>query len=103
MSTVFYPSIHTTIPLNAMELRQQLGEVLERVHYRYDQFQIVRKDKPMARIVNEQYIQAIEYLVQDNPALAETLEIMLDKEFANALTEDVKPEAYLPLEAALKD
>lgn len=92
-----------TIPLNAMELRQQLGEILERVHYRYDQFQIVRKDKPMARIVNEQYIQAMEHLVQDNPALAETLEIMLDKEFTNALTEDVKREDYLPLEAALKD
>lgn len=103
MSTVLYPSIQTTIPLNAMELRQQLGEVLERVHYRYDQFQIVRKDKPMARIVNEKYIQAMERLIQENPSLTETLEIMLDRDFVTALTEDVKREDYLSLESVLKD
>jgi prevent-host-death family protein len=37
--------------LTAMELRERLGEVLDRVALRHDEFVISRKGRPMAAIV----------------------------------------------------
>lgn len=48
-------SIEYPTGISAIQLRQQMGEVLERVHYQFQQFRIMRKDKPMARLVNEEY------------------------------------------------
>lgn len=84
-------SIHSMTTLNAVELRQQLGEVLERVHYQAVQFRILRKDKPMARLVNEQYMEAIDQLIDTDPSLADTLALMLNEE-AMAIIEQGKSE-----------
>ena len=105
MSPALTSSLPSASTLNAVELRQQLGEVLERVHYRFAQFRIMRKDKPMARLVNETYMQTIERLLAEEPAMSETLEIMLDQEFMNALQQgdkEIDEGKLLPIEAALE-
>ncbi|MEO8391725.1 MAG: hypothetical protein ABI700_01915 [Chloroflexota bacterium] len=74
-----------TTPIQMLDLRKSLGELVERTHYQFLQFRIMRKDKPMARLVNEPYMQALETLVASDPAVAETLELLLDTEFMKAL------------------
>lgn len=76
--------------LSTMQLRQQMGEVIERVYYQYQQFRIVRKDKPMARLVNEDYMQAIDELIEADPALADTLALMLNDEAMHIITQGEK-------------
>jgi antitoxin (DNA-binding transcriptional repressor) of toxin-antitoxin stability system len=70
----------TLIP--AISARKQLGSLLERVYYQGQQFQITRKDKPMARLVGEPFIQAIEKLIESDEMLADTLAILLDQEIS---------------------
>jgi len=87
-----------------MQLRQQLGEVLERVYYQFQQFRVLRKDKPMARLVNEDYMQAIDYLIGSDPALADTIALMLNDEAAPILKEGAKEwrsGQRIPLDEAL--
>jgi antitoxin (DNA-binding transcriptional repressor) of toxin-antitoxin stability system len=71
--------------ISAISARKQLGSLLERVYYQGQQFQITRKDKPMARLVGEPFIQAIEKLVESDETLADTLAILLDKEILGAI------------------
>lgn len=73
----------TLIP--AISARKQLGSLLERVYYQGQQFQITRKDKPMARLVGEPFIQAIETLIEADKMVADTLAILLDKEILAAI------------------
>jgi hypothetical protein len=97
--------IHQTNTLSAIQLRQQLGEVLERVHYQSAQFRIMRKDKPMARLVNERYMQAIDELIESDPALADTLALMLNDEFMTIFEQGQKEWAAgkrIPIEEALQ-
>lgn len=105
MSNLSTVSLHPEYALSAIELRQRLGEVLERVHYQFAQFRITRKDKPMARLVNEDYMQAIERLMDEDPALAETLDIMLDEVAMRAIQQgeqEITEGKLLPLEAILQ-
>ena len=90
--------------ISTMQLRQQLGEVLERVHYQFQQFRILRKDKPMARLVNEEYMQAIDDLVESDPALADTLALILNDEATQILEAGAKEwrsGQRIPLDEAL--
>lgn len=73
------------ILIPAISARKQLGSLLEMAYYQGQQFRITRKDKPMARLVGEPYIQAIEKLIESDKALAETLAILLDKELLGAI------------------
>lgn len=96
---------HPTSSLTAIQLRQQLGEVLERVHYQFAQFRILRKDKPMARLVNERYMQAIDHLVESDPAVADTLALMLNEEFMTIFEQGQREWAAgkrIPIEEALQ-
>jgi prevent-host-death family protein len=105
MSNLSTLSLHPEYALSAIELRQRLGEVLERVHYQFVQFRITRKDKPMARLVNEAYMQAIEHLIDEDPALAETLEVMMDKSAMQAIRQgeqEIAEGKLLPLDAILE-
>ncbi|GEM_PF-2100714 len=76
---------HNPYGIGAVELREQLGEVLERVHYQFQQYRVMRKEKPMARIVNETYMQAIEQLLDSDSAIADTLALLLDNEAMDVL------------------
>lgn len=91
--------------ISTMQLRQQLGEVLERVYYQFQQFRVLRKDKPMARLVNEEYMQAIDYLIESDPALADTIALMLNDEATDILKhgkQEWSSGERIPLEEALR-
>ena len=71
--------------LNISEVRDKLTELSERAHYRFEQFQIRRKNKPLARIVSDEYMQVIDQLVEDNAGLADTIALMLNPDALNAV------------------
>jgi hypothetical protein len=103
----FTSSLTTSTPtLNISEVRDKLSELTERAHYRFEQFRITRKDKPLARIVSDEYMQAIEQLMQTNPVIAETLEIMMNAEAMHAIEQgdkEIAADELLPIEAILDD
>jgi Lhr-like helicase len=76
--------------LTPIQLRQQLGAVLERVYYQFQQFRIVRKDKPMARLVSEDFMQVIDQLIEEDPALADTIALKMNDEWQTAMTDSVE-------------
>ena len=95
-----------TTTIKALDARQRLGELLELVYYKGEQFRIVRKDKPMARLIGEPFIAAIEKVLKHNPRLAETIEIMLDEEAMQAIkkgTQEIREGKIIPLEEVLND
>lgn len=87
-----------------MQLRQQMGEVVDRVYYQWQQFRIIRKDKAMARLVNEEYMRAIEDLITADPAVADTLSLMLNDEAMRIIKQgeqEWRAGERIPLAAAL--
>lgn len=90
--------------IQTIQLRANLGAVLEQVYYQAKQFRIQRKDKPMARLVNERFMSAIDQLLQDDPALADTLALLLNDEAMTIIersrAEEVRGE-LIPLQEAL--
>jgi hypothetical protein len=83
-----------------------MGELLEQVHYRNAQFRISRKNKIMARLVNDKYLSALEELIRSDAALEDTLWLMLDKEARNIINESLaqsETARKIPLEQAFSD
>jgi hypothetical protein len=68
------------IAISAIQARQQLGELLEKVYYQNLQFLIARKNKPMARLVAEPFMRAVDKLLAEDQSLADTLALMLNDE-----------------------
>jgi hypothetical protein len=94
-----------TTTIHSPEMRSRLGELLEQSFYQQRQFRIVRKNKPMARLVSEPFMQALEHMMASDPALAETLEILANKEMMEAIeqgTQDIAQKNLFPLEATLE-
>jgi hypothetical protein len=79
-----------TTTIQAIKARQNFGELLEMAYYQNKQFRIARKNKAMARLVNENFMTAIDQLIEDDPALADTLAIMLNPEIRKALEKGEK-------------
>jgi hypothetical protein len=97
-------SVEHPTGISAIQLRQQMGEVLERVHYQFQQFRIMRKDKPMARLVNEEYMQTIDQLIESDPSLADTIALMLNDEAMGIIEQgqrEVRENKFIPLTEAL--
>jgi antitoxin (DNA-binding transcriptional repressor) of toxin-antitoxin stability system len=76
--------------ISITEARDKLSELTERAHYRFEQFRIARKDKPIARIVSDEYMQVIDQLVETDPGLADTIALMLNKDALAAIEEGIK-------------
>jgi len=80
--------------VGAIQARQNLGQLLEMAYYQNKQFQITRKDKPMARLVSENFMQAlsdsIEQIVENDPTLADTLALYFDPELQKDIEEGKK-------------
>ncbi len=76
-----------TTDIGAIEARKHFGELLERTHYQATQFRIKRKDKPMARLVNERFMEVIDQLMETEPGLADTVALLLNKEWQGAISE----------------
>ncbi len=98
-------AIPPTTSVQMLDFRKRLGGFVERAHYHFSQFRLIRKDKPMARLVSEPYMQAVEHLLEENPTLTETVEIMLDQTFSEALRRDDRDVAegkVYPIETVLE-
>ncbi len=94
-----------TSDIPALDVRQRLGELLERVYYQAMQYRIVRRDKVMARLVSEPMMQAIDELMVTDPAFADTLALMVNREATQVIEksrQELATGKKIPIEAALK-
>ena len=96
--------------IQALEARQKLGELLERVYYQDQRFRISRKNKPMAWLVGDAFINAVgtllDYIVENEPALADSLSITLDTQIRAIIergTKERQAGKLLPIESILDD
>ena len=79
---------------------------MEMAYYQNKQFRIARKNKAMARLVSENFMTAIDQLIEDDPALADTLAIMLNPEIREALGQgekDYRAGKAVPLDEILEE
>lgn len=91
------------------DARRELSQLLERVHYTGTQIQISRNKRPMAWLVGvpfmENLVRLVNTLAETDPALADTLELMLDQDVMETLREgedDVKHGNVVPIEQLLE-
>lgn len=69
----------STIDTSLIELRKNLSPLIEQAHYTNTQIRLTRHNKPLARIVGENFMHSLELLLDQDPELHETLQIMLDR------------------------
>ncbi len=94
-----------TITIPALDVRRQLGELLERTYYQAQQYRIIRNNKPMARLVGEPFMQAIEQLMESDSALADTIALMLNGEVQETIKtsrDEIQVGKKIPIEEAFK-
>lgn len=92
--------------VSSYEARRNFAQLLELAFYKNEQILIKRNKKPMARLVGEPFMNAIEKLLTADPNLAETLAIMLDKDLMKVIEQGnkgVKAGKTIPIEKALED
>jgi prevent-host-death family protein len=95
-----------TIDTSLIQLRNNLSSFVEQAHYTNTQVRLTRHNKPLARIVGEDFMQNLERLLEQDPGLRETLEIMSDKNMVEMITEsqeDVQRGNLRPLIDALQE
>jgi hypothetical protein len=99
-----------TTDIPSLEARQKLGELLERVYYQNTQYRIMRKDKPMAWLVSEPFMETVvtlvDHLIETNPVLADTLALTLNEDAKRVLgqgTREKNEGKRLPIESILDD
>jgi len=68
------------ISISVRQFWRQFGEVLARVQDQFEQYQVIHQGKSVARIVNHNYLQAVEELLRAEPGLADTVALMLNDE-----------------------
>ena len=74
---------------NIAQFRDEMTDVFNRVHYTGAQFRVMRHSTPVARLVPEKFMSAIEQLLDDDSAIEETLELMLNPEFRQEIEQAV--------------
>jgi hypothetical protein len=99
-----------TTDIPSLEARQKLGELLERVYYQNAQFRITRKEKPMAWLVSEPFMETvanlIDYVIDREPAMADTLALMVNTDAQQIFeqgTQELREGKLVPLESILDD
>lgn len=96
----------TTIDTSLIQLRNNLSSFVEQAHYTNTQIRLTRHNKPIARIVGEDFMQSLERLLEQDPGLRETLEIMSDKNMVEMIAEsqeDARRGHVRPLIDALQE
>lgn len=95
--------------ISTHDARRELSQLLERVHYTGTQIQINRNKRPMAWLVGvsfmENLVRMVETLAEKDPALADTVELMLDTDVMDTLREgedDLKNGNVMPIEQILE-
>ena len=96
--------------IQALQARQKLGELLERVYYQDQRFRISRKNKPMAWLVGDPFVDTVsklvDHIIENEPALADSLAITLDDEIRSIIeqgTKERKAGKLLPFDSILDD
>lgn len=80
-------STQQRINISVSEVRKHLAELVEEVHYNDKTIQIVRQNKTMAFLVGNNFIEALEQIFKQDPALQETIEILMNETDKNDLFE----------------
>ncbi len=80
--------------VSTIDVRKQLGEILDRVALRHDQFIIERKGKPLAAVVPIEKLEQLERAARSHLlALVERQESSLSETEADELADEVKHKA----------
>ena len=94
--------------VSTYEARQNFAKLIELAFYKNEHVRVKRNNKPIAWIVGEPFMQRlsrfVEYLIENEPALADTLAITLDDDIREAIeqgSEDIKEGNILPIEDVL--
>lgn len=74
---------------NIAQFRDEMTDVFNRVHYTGAQFRVMRHSTPVARLVPEKFMSAIEQLLDEDSAIEETLELMLNPELGQEIEQAV--------------
>lgn len=96
----------TTIDTSLIQLRNNLSSFVEQAHYTNTQIRLTRHKKPIARIVGEDFMQNLERLLEQDPALKETLQIMLDANMLEQIDQskkEIERGEFRPLTDLLKE
>ncbi len=72
------------------QVRQQLTDLVERSHFKNETIQITRQDKPVAWIVGNNFIEALQSALADDQSLQDTLEIFLNQNEYTELTTSIE-------------
>jgi hypothetical protein len=96
--------------VSAHEARQKFAELLELAFYKNAQIRIERNKKPMAWIVGEPFMKVldsvIDHLIEHEPAIADTLAIMIDDEIRTVIEQgiqEIKAGKLIPIESILNE
>ena len=96
--------------ISTYQARQNFAKLLELAFYKNEHFRVKRNNKAIAWIVGEPFMQRlsqfIEYLIEREPALADTLAITLDDDIREAIergSNEVKAGNFTPIEDVLTD
>ena len=97
-------------PLSAEEARRRFSEVVSEAFYQGKKTPIARNNKPVAWIVGDPFMQGLfnffEYLIEEQPALADTLALLVDEKLRGELErgmEEYERGEAVPLESILDD
>ncbi len=96
--------------VSAHEARRHFAELLETAFYQNARIRIQRNNKPMAWLVGEPFMaamdQIIDTLIEHKPAMADTLAILLDENLRQVIeqgTEELQAGKTLPIERLLDE
>jgi hypothetical protein len=96
--------------VSAHEARQKFAELIELAFYKNAQIRIERNKKPMAWIVGEPFMKVIDsvidHIIEHEPAIADTLAIMLDDNIRAVIeqgTREIKEGKLIPIESILDE
>ncbi len=93
-----------TTDISSKEIRYKIGELLNFVFYGGGQVRITRRKRVMAYLVGEPLMTVFNQLIEDDPALADTVALMLNKELMrniNTCQKDTKSEKKKPYKSAI--
>lgn len=98
-------SAEYTIPtIQSSVLRDNLGTFINQAYYQNVQYKVARNKKVMARIVPEKAMQTLEKFIMSDPALADTLALLLNEEAMADIEQgmkEYKEGKTIPLEEVL--
>jgi len=91
--------------IQSSDFRKQLGNVLNRVYYQGSQIRIIKNKQLVVRLVPEQFMVALDEIMENEPGLADTLALMLNPEIKTTIKkglEDYEKGNVVSLDEAFK-